>query len=92
MSTRLREALAAVGYSYDDVAALLGPVAHAALARNETMPGLRATRGGSPLETLVRLWPLQARGRRDERRTRHCPAWSGRCAAPGRRAGRRHAR
>jgi methylase of polypeptide subunit release factors len=57
---RLRDALAAAGFGYDAVAALLGPTAHAALGRNETTPGLRATRGGSPLETLVRLWPLQA--------------------------------
>jgi hypothetical protein len=48
------------------VAALLGPTAHAALSRNETVPGLRATAGRSPLETLVRLWPLQAPVRRDD--------------------------
>ncbi len=57
---RLRSALRAAGYAYDGVAALLGPTAHAALSRNETVPGLRATTGRSPLETLVRLWPLQA--------------------------------
>ncbi len=57
---RLRSALEHAGFGYDGVAALLGPTAHAALARNETVPGLRATAGGSPLETLVRLWPLQA--------------------------------
>ncbi len=57
---RLRTALAAAGYTYDGVAAVLGPVAHAALSRNETTPGRRATRGGSPVETLTRLWPLQA--------------------------------
>ena len=56
----LRAALVSAGYRYDAVAALLGPVAHAALSRNETTPGLRATAGGSPLETLVRLWLLQA--------------------------------
>jgi hypothetical protein len=57
---RLREALAAAAFTYDGVAELLGPVAHAALSRNETTPGMRATGGGSPLETLTRLWPLQA--------------------------------
>jgi len=57
---RLREALSRAGFGYDAVAGLLGPTAHAALGRNETTPGLRATRGGSPLETLARLWPLQA--------------------------------
>ena len=29
-------------------------------SRNETLPGLRATRGGSPVETLTRMWLLQA--------------------------------
>ena len=56
----LRAALHACGFGYDGVAALLGPTAHAALSRNETTPGRRATTGGSPLETLVRLWSLQA--------------------------------
>ena len=56
---RLQGALDAAGYTYDGVAGLLGPTAHAALSRNETTPGLRATRGGSALETLTRLWPLQ---------------------------------
>ena len=56
----LREALLAAGYEYDAVVALLGGEAHAALSRNETTPGLRATSGGSALETLVRLWLLQA--------------------------------
>jgi hypothetical protein len=57
---RLGAALRGSGYRYEAVAALLGPTAHAALSRNETTPGLRATRGGSPVETLVRLWLLQA--------------------------------
>jgi hypothetical protein len=57
---RLREALDSAGYGYDAITELLGPTAHAALGRNETTPGLRATRGGGPLATLVRLWPLQA--------------------------------
>jgi hypothetical protein len=58
--TRLRAALEAAGYTYDGVADLLGPLAHRALSRNETTPGLRATRDRSPLATLTRLWPLQA--------------------------------
>jgi methylase of polypeptide subunit release factors len=57
--TRLRDALAAAGYTVDGVRAVLGPVAAAALNRNETTPGRRATSGGSALETLTRLWPLQ---------------------------------
>ena len=57
---RLRAALALAGFTYDAVAEALGPLAHDALGRNETTPGLRATGGGSPLETLVRLFLLQA--------------------------------
>jgi hypothetical protein len=57
---RLRAALEQAGYTYEGVAGLLGPVAHAALSRNETTPGLRATRDASPLATLTRLWLLQA--------------------------------
>ncbi|MEX0426347.1 methyltransferase [Nocardioides sp. DS6] len=56
---RLREALERADFTYDAVAELLGPLAHAALARNETLPGRLRTRGGSPLETLVRLFLLQ---------------------------------
>ncbi len=56
---RLREALEAQDFSYDGVAAALGPLGHAALLRNETTPGMRATGGGTPIETLTRLWPLQ---------------------------------
>ena len=57
---RLRAALRDGDYLYDSVAALLGPTAHSALSRNETTPGLRVTGGGSRLETMVRLWLLQA--------------------------------
>lgn len=56
----LRDALRRADYRYDTVAAALGPSAHAALSRNETVPGLRATRGGTPVETLTRLWLLQS--------------------------------
>jgi len=64
--SRLRDALVAAGFTYDAVADLLGPGAHAALLRNETTPGLRRTTGGTPLETLTRLWPLQAAVGSDE--------------------------
>ncbi|MGY2700751.1 DUF7059 domain-containing protein [Nocardioides sp. HB32] len=57
---RLRAALVMAGFTYDGVAEVLGPVAQAALARNETTPGLRRTTGGWPLETLIRLFLLQA--------------------------------
>jgi methylase of polypeptide subunit release factors len=60
LPTRLREALRGADFTYDSVAAALGTTGHAALSRNETLPGLRATRGGSPVETLTRLWLLQA--------------------------------
>ncbi len=48
------------GFTYDGVAEVLGAEAHDALARNETTPGLRRTTGGWPLETLIRLFLLQA--------------------------------
>jgi hypothetical protein len=57
---RFREALQQADYTYDAVAELLGPTAHQALSRNETTPALRRTAGGGPLETLVRLFLLQA--------------------------------
>lgn len=56
----LREALVAADFTYDRVVELLGEQAHRALGRNETVPGLRATSGGTPLETLTRLFLLQA--------------------------------
>src|SRR6476659_10202539 len=56
---RLRSALVLAGFTYDAVAEALGPLAHAALGRNETTPGSRATAGGSALETLIRLFLLQ---------------------------------
>jgi hypothetical protein len=55
----LRAALLAADFTYEGTADLLGTRAHDALARNETTPGLRRTTGGSPLETLVRLFLLQ---------------------------------
>lgn len=57
---RLRDALVAADYTYAAIAEVLGPEAHAALSRNETTPGMRATTGGTDLETLTRLWLLQA--------------------------------
>ncbi len=50
----------AADFTVDGAAEALGTPGHAALMRNETLPGLRATRGGSPVETLTRLWLLQA--------------------------------
>jgi methylase of polypeptide subunit release factors len=55
----LRSALASASYTVDAVIDLLGESAHRALGRNETAPALRRTLGGSPLDTLTRLWPLQ---------------------------------
>ncbi|WP_428831241.1 DUF7059 domain-containing protein [Actinomadura chokoriensis] len=56
---RVREVLAGAGYTVGGVRELLGPVAGGALARDEIVPALRATRGGSPLEVLTRLFWLQ---------------------------------
>lgn len=55
----LRSALTRVGFTVDAVYALLGDEAHRALGRNQTVPALRATRGGGDLATLVRLFALQ---------------------------------
>ncbi|CAN5515072.1 class I SAM-dependent methyltransferase [soil metagenome] len=61
---RLRPALRAADYTVGAVTDLLGGAAHAALLRDATVPGLRATGAeqvaGTALATLTRLWPLQA--------------------------------
>ena len=59
LAPALREALADASYTFDAVGDLLGTTGQLALARNETTPALRRTTGGSPLETLVRLFLLQ---------------------------------
>ncbi|MGC4947249.1 DUF7059 domain-containing protein [Streptomyces sp. DT224] len=56
---RLREALLAAAFTADGLLDLLGASAYAALARSETVPAMRATRGDTPLDTLVRLFLLQ---------------------------------
>ncbi|KNB52119.1 DUF7059 domain-containing protein [Streptomyces caatingaensis] len=58
-TARLRDALLAAAFTADGLLDLLGAPAYAALARGETVPALRATRGDGPLETLVRLFLLQ---------------------------------
>ncbi|MER7576833.1 class I SAM-dependent methyltransferase [Streptomyces sp. NPDC126514] len=59
VTARLREALLGASFTADGLLELLGAPAYAALARSETVPALRATRGDTPLETLVRLFLLQ---------------------------------
>ncbi|MFF9814239.1 methyltransferase [Streptomyces sp. NPDC014006] len=56
---RLRDALLGASFTADGLLELLGAPAYAALARSETVPALRATRGDTPLEALVRLFLLQ---------------------------------
>jgi methylase of polypeptide subunit release factors len=56
---RLRDAFLTAGYTVDGVADLRGTEAQAALGRHETVPARRATAGGGPLATLVRLFLLQ---------------------------------
>ncbi|XRQ10106.1 DUF7059 domain-containing protein [Actinomadura welshii] len=56
---RVRGGLLGAGYTVAGVRELLGPVAGGALARDEIVPALRATGGGSPLEVLTRLFWLQ---------------------------------
>ncbi|MEU6757668.1 class I SAM-dependent methyltransferase [Streptomyces sp. NPDC046685] len=60
-AAELRSALLAAGFTADGLLDLLGAPAYAALARSETVPALRATRGGgdSPLASLVLLFLLQ---------------------------------
>ena len=53
-------AFRALDYRVDAVVALIGAEAHAALARNSTVPASRALAGRhDPLPTLTRLWLLQ---------------------------------
>ncbi|MEU6846045.1 methyltransferase [Streptomyces sp. NPDC046716] len=61
----LRTALLEAEFTADGLLDLLGAPAYAALARSETVPALRATRGDRPLETLVRLFLLQQPVARD---------------------------
>lgn len=55
----LRAAFLAAGFTADGLLERLGASAYAALARSETVPALRATRGDGVLDTLVRLFLLQ---------------------------------
>ena len=57
---RLGADLRAAGFDAVGVPELLGPSAHRALGRGEPAAALRATRDGSPLATLVRLFLLGA--------------------------------
>ncbi|MET7289060.1 methyltransferase [Streptomyces sp. NPDC005573] len=59
VAASLRDALLSASFTADGLLDLLGAPAYAALARSETVPALRATRGDTPLETLVRLFLLQ---------------------------------
>jgi methylase of polypeptide subunit release factors len=56
---RVRGSFAEARYTVEGVRDLLGPVAGGALAREEIVPALRATAGGSVLEALTRLFWLQ---------------------------------
>ena len=53
---RVRDALAAAGWSADALDDLLGATARTHLDRDELAPLLRRTRGGGPLATLARLF------------------------------------
>jgi hypothetical protein len=64
-TARLRDALLAADFTYDRVAEAIGEEAHRALGRNETLPALRRTTSGGPLDTLVRLFLLQTTVGRD---------------------------
>jgi methylase of polypeptide subunit release factors len=53
---RLQDTLRSAGFDADGVVAALGDQAHAALSRGEPEPARRVTRGGSPLDTLIRMF------------------------------------
>jgi methylase of polypeptide subunit release factors len=55
----VRACLQDAGYTVDAVEARLGPAAHAALGRHETMPAYRVTGSGDSLDALIRLFLLQ---------------------------------
>ncbi|MBO2449024.1 class I SAM-dependent methyltransferase [Actinomadura barringtoniae] len=55
----VRAAFDQAGYTVAGVRDLLGATAGGALARDEIVPALRVTRGGSPLEAFARLFWLQ---------------------------------
>ncbi|WP_149829030.1 DUF7059 domain-containing protein [Streptomyces tailanensis] len=59
VAARLRGAFLGADFTADGLLELLGASAYAALARSEVVPALRATRGETPLEVLVRLFLLQ---------------------------------
>ncbi|MEU3662253.1 methyltransferase [Streptomyces sp. NPDC032940] len=59
VTARLRDALLGASFTADGLLELLGAPAYAALSRSEVVPALRATRGDTPLELLVRLFLLQ---------------------------------
>ncbi len=53
---RLREALTAAAYTTDGLAARIGAAGQAGVRRNDFRAALRATAGGDPLDTLIRLY------------------------------------
>lgn len=55
----VRDLFHQAGYTVAAVRDRLGPVAAAALARDEIVPALRVCRDGTPLDTLLRLFWLQ---------------------------------
>ena len=57
---KLREALQRAEFTVDGVTALLPAMAADALGREQVVPALLATGGGTPLETLMRLFLLGA--------------------------------
>ncbi|MBP2704593.1 class I SAM-dependent methyltransferase [Microbispora sp. RL4-1S] len=57
---RLRERFVETEYTVDGVRERLGDMAASALAREEIVPAMRATRDADPLGTLIRLWWLGA--------------------------------
>ena len=65
-TAKLAEALRTADFTATRVYELIGDEGHRALARNQVVPALRASRGGSPIETLLRLFSLQVPVVRDQ--------------------------
>ncbi len=58
LAGRLRDLFREIGYTVDGVNARLGPLATAAMGRDDPVPALAAAAGSDPLDVLIRLFLL----------------------------------
>jgi methylase of polypeptide subunit release factors len=80
---RLREALDHASYTVEDVRRVMGEGGFAFLTRGELAPVLRRTQGGSPIETLIRLFLCGAEVDHDAATRALTPLTLDTCAAAG---------